>query len=213
VEVSMTNHHRDERSGRAWRRRAAAQVIAVLAAVVVSGAAVATVPGARAAQDGESNPALAEFQKRIQEYVALHKKVEDGIRRLPSEATPEQIDMVLNQLSSGITKVRASAKAGDIFQPAIQVWIRRTLERVFSAPDGRDLRASILDENPIGTAVRVNGPYPDAIPLSTMPPKVIGALPELPDELEYRFVGDRLILFDHHAHLIVDYVDGALPRV
>jgi len=155
--------------------------------------------------------AVAQFQKRVQEYAALHKKVEDGIKALPAKATPAQIDAALSQLSQGISTARAGAKPGDIFQPAMQVWVRRTLERVFSAPDGKQLRASILDENPIGASVRVNGPYPDAIPLSTMPPKGLEALPKLPEELEFRFVGERLILFDHHAHLIVDYVDRALP--
>jgi hypothetical protein len=46
-----------------------------------------------------------------------------------------------------------------------------------------------------------------------MPPKVLEVLPKLPETLEYRFVGERLILFDNHAHLMVDYVDRALPRV
>ena len=158
-------------------------------------------------------PVVVEFQKRAQDYVALHKKIEAAIAPLPNEATPVQIENALVQLSEGIVKARSTAKAGDIFQPAMQAWVREILERAFSGPDGKDLRASILDENPIGAAVRVNGPYPDALPLSTMPPKVIAALPKLPEELEFRFVGDRLILFDHHAHLIVDYVDRALPVV
>ena len=38
-----------------------------------------------------------------------------------------------------------------------------------------------------------------------MPPQVLQALPKLPEELEYRFIGDRLILFDIHAHIIVDH--------
>ena len=159
------------------------------------------------------SPEVVEFQKRAEAYVALHKKVEAAIAPLPNEATPAQIENALVQLSEGIVKARATAKAGDIFHPAMQGWVRKTLQRAFSGVDGKDLRASILDENPIGAAVRVNGPYPDAIPLSTMPPKVIAALPKLPEELEFRFVGDRLILFDHHAHLIVDYVDRALPVV
>ena len=175
-------------------------VIALRAAVTVQSAEV-------------SAPEVAEFQKRAQAYVAIHKKVEAGIAPLPNDATPAQIESALVQLSQGIVKARAAAKAGDIFQPAMQAWVRKTLERAFSGSDGKDLRASILDENPIGAAVRVNGPYPDSIPLSTMPPKVIAALPRLPEELEFRFVGDRLILFDHHAHLIVDYVDRALPMV
>jgi len=185
---------------------------------VISGLAclalVIPLHGAGAPQSAEvSTPEVAEFQKRAQDYVTLHKKVEDGITPLPKEATPAQIDTALMQLSQGIVKARAGAKVGDVFQPAMQAWVRKTLERAFSGADGKDLRASILDENPIGASVRINGPYPDSIPLSTMPPKVIEALPKLPEELEFRFVGDRLILFDHHAHLIVDYVDRALPKV
>lgn len=194
----------------------AAIAIAGVAALFVPGAFLGvSLHGARAPlQSREAdNQAVAEFQKRVQEYVALHEKVEGGFKAVPTRATPDQIDVALRQLSQGIATARAGAQVGDVFEPAMQVWVRRTLERVFSAPDGKQLRASILDENPIGASVRVNGSYPDAIPLSTMPPKVLEALPKLPDELEFRFVGERLILFDHHAHLIVDYVDRALPLV
>ena len=197
----------------------------VIAVVAVAGGLALWVPGGGvfdtslhgASAPLQSNQAdskdLGEFQKRVRDYVALHKRVEDGIKPLPTEATPAQIDTALQQLSLGISTARANAKVGDVFDPASQAWVRRTLQQAFSGPDGKDLRASILDENPIGASVRVNGPYPDSIPLSTMPPRVIAALPKLPDELEFRFVGDRLILFDHHAHLIVDYVDRALPVV
>ena len=44
-----------------------------------------------------------------------------------------------------------------------------------------------------------------------MPPDLLAALPKLPEEFEFRFVGDRLILLDKHAHLVVDYVDNVLP--
>ena len=187
------------------------------AMLLVSGALPgAALQGSQAAppQAGDADkPTLADFDKRVEAYVALHKKVEDGLKPLPDNATPVQIEAALTQLSRGISTARIGARPGEMFQPAMQVWVRRTLERVFSAPEGKQLRASILDENPIGAALRVNGPYPDSIPLSTMPPQVLEALPKLPEELEFRFVGERLILFDHHAHLIVDYVDRALPRV
>ena len=45
-----------------------------------------------------------------------------------------------------------------------------------------------------------------------MPPEVLGALPALPVELEYRFVGDALILLDTHAHIVIDLVPDALPK-
>jgi hypothetical protein len=192
----------------------------VLAAVESNGAASGTllssVTWSQISDPPTRDPgsaAVTEFQKRVEDYVALHKKIEARLEKLPQDAGPEQIDDALVQLSQGIIRARAGAKTGDVFIPAMQERIRQTLKQVFTEGDGKDLRASILDENPIGAPVRVNGPYPDSIPLTTMPPKVIAALPKLPDELEFRFIGDRLILFDHHAHLIVDYVDRALPMV
>jgi hypothetical protein len=158
------------------------------------------------------HPAVAEFRKRCDEYVALHKKIDAALPKLPDKATPEQIDQGQQALSKGIASARSAAKPGDVFVPEMADYVRQALGDVFRRPEGKQLRSSILDENPVGAAVRVNGPYPDSIPLSTMPPQLLAALPKLPEELEYRFIGERLILFDHHAHVIVDYVDRALPR-
>jgi hypothetical protein len=57
----------------------------------------------------------------------------------------------------------------------------------------------------------VNARYPDSVPLSTVPPQVLKGLPELSEELEYRFVGDSLILLDPHAHIIADYMERVFP--
>jgi hypothetical protein len=40
---------------------------------------------------------------------------------------------------------------------------------------------------------------------------VLKGLPKLPDGLEYRFIGERLILLDAHARLIVDVVTKVFP--
>jgi hypothetical protein len=168
--------------------------------------------GGRPALSPEDSKVVAAFQVRVADYIKLHEKVEGSLKPLPKEATPEQVDISQRQLMAGIIAARAGAKPGDIFTPDIQAYLRRVLATQFAGKEGAERRASVLDENPIGTPVRVNGPYPDEIPLSTMPPQVIEALPKLPAQLEFRFIGDRLILFDHHAHLMVDYVDRALPR-
>jgi len=183
-------------------------------------AGVDAAPGAqqtKAAVDQQAkathHPAVAEFLKRCDAYVALHKKIDAALPRLPEKATPEQIDQGQQALSKGIASARAAAKPGEVFVPEMADYVRQALGEVFRRPEGKQLRSSILDENPVGAAVRVNGPYPDAIPLSTMPPQLLSALPKLPEELEYRFIGERLILFDHHAHVIVDYIHRALPRI
>jgi hypothetical protein len=154
----------------------------------------------------------AEFIKRVQEYAALHKKLEDTLPRLSNEATPQEIDKFQRELGRLIQEARAKAQPGDIFTKEIRAYFRRQLTAVFNGPEGKLLKASIMDENPGQIKLRVNGRYPDTIPLATTPPQVLAALPKLPEELEYRFIGDRLILFDAHGHIIVDYIDEALPR-
>ena len=57
----------------------------------------------------------------------------------------------------------------------------------------------------------VNARYPDAVPLSTMPPEVLKVLPKLEPGLEFRFIGHHLILLDVDAHLIADLIPNAMP--
>jgi hypothetical protein len=89
--------------------------------------------------------------------------------------------------------------------------MRRLLASVFRGPGGREVKHSILDEYTGGARLQVNMRYPDEVPLSTVPPQVLQNLPTLPEDLEYRFVGDRLILLDSHAHIIADYVEKVFP--
>ena len=72
-----------------------------------------------------------------------------------------------------------------------------------------------MDENqaaPSAAKLRVNIRYPDVVPLTTVPPQVLQTLPKLTEDLEYRFMGDSLILLDVHAHLIADYIENVLPK-
>jgi hypothetical protein len=55
--------------------------------------------------------------------------------------------------------------------------------------------------------------YPTTLPLVTVPAKLLRALPELPDGLEYRILGRHLILRDVKANLIVDFVRDAVPTI
>jgi len=156
--------------------------------------------------------ALADVRSRIAEYVVLHKKLEDTIFRLSKDATPEEIDKHHRALAHLLQQARRGAKPGDIFAPAATAVIRQLMDRVFGGPDGASLRASIMDENPGSMKITINAAYPDSVPLATMPPQVLEGLPRLPEELEYRFLGDRLILMDVHAQIIVDLIDNALGR-
>jgi hypothetical protein len=154
---------------------------------------------------------IADFLERVKAYVAQHKKLEDALPRLPKEATPKQIDDNQRALGTQIQKARAAAQRGDIFTPEMTAYAKRVLARVFGGSEGKQLRASIMDENVKPVTLKVNQRYPDEIPLATMPPEVLQALPTLPEELEYRFVGEHLVLLDPHAHILADFIVDALP--
>jgi hypothetical protein len=184
---------------------------------------VAPAAGAGTRQKAEAVPAkgqpvnanaraLADVHVRIAEYVVLHKKLEATIPDFSKEKTPEEIDRNHRALARLLQEARRGAKPGDIFTPPARTVIRKLLDKVFGGPDGASMRASIMDENPGSLRIAINARYPDSVPLTTMPPQVLGELPKLPDELEYRFLGDRLILMDVHSHTIVDLIDNALGR-
>ncbi len=157
-------------------------------------------------------PVLRDFDARVKEYLALHKKLEDSLPKLPKDATPEQIDSHQRALERLVRQARAGAKPGSVFTPDIREVVRRLMAEVFGGPDGAALKASIMDENPGPIKLTVNGRYPDTVPLSTVPPQVLQGLPELPEELEFRFIGRHLILMDEHAHIVVDLIENVLPR-
>jgi hypothetical protein len=163
----------------------------------------------------EDARALATMNDRLREYVDLHLKLERSLPNLPKEATPQQIDQNQRALEKLMRETRTKAKPGDLFTPEAQPVIKRLLATVFGGPDGKQLKASIMDENPVDPVqlkLSVNGRYPDTVPLTSVPPQVLQTLPKLNEDLEYRFVGDWLILLDVHAHLIADYIDNALPK-
>jgi hypothetical protein len=156
--------------------------------------------------------ALATMNDRLKDYIDLHRKLERSLPRLPKDATPQEIDKNQRAFEALVRKARASAKPGDIFTPEARPVIKRLLANVFGGPDGRQLKASIMDENTVGIRISVNGRYPDTVPLSSVPPQVLQTLPKLSEDMEYRFIGDRLILLDTHAHVIADFIDDALPQ-
>ena len=160
--------------------------------------------------------ALATMNVRLREYVDLHVKLERSLPTLPTEATPEQIDKNQREFETLVREARATARPGDIFTPEARPVIRRLLATIFGGRAGRQLKAALRGEDqvdPVALRLTVNGRYPDTVPLSTVPPQVLQTLPMLTEDLEYRFVGDWLILLDTHAHVIADFIDNVTCRL
>jgi hypothetical protein len=181
--------------------------------------ALAMASPAAAAQDGRQAPlvnqdaqTMAEFEARVTKYVDLHKKLEATLPALPRSATPEEITTHQASLERLLARSRTGAKSGDLFFARARALFRRRIATLLAGPAGANIRASIDDENPGPIRLLINGRYPDTAPISSVPPEVLQLLPRLPEELEYHFIGRRLVLLDIHSHTVVDYMENALRR-
>jgi hypothetical protein len=115
-------------------------------------------------------------------------------------------------LSAAIRTARADARQGDSFSPALASYFRTLVAGTVKSGGITDMLATVEDENSVHIPASVNGEYPAGRSVSMMPPCLLAALPPLPPELQYHFVGRDLILWDMHAGLIVDFVPDALPE-
>jgi hypothetical protein len=181
------------------------------------------------AAEENANPdalVLADFQKRLDAYMAIHKAAAKDAPPLKETNNPAEIKATQDALGAKIRAARATAKAGDIVTAEIQNKFRRLMYPVVtsSAPQGtagREVKKDVkegLKENteerkeeggkPV--VLKVNATYPDDTPLPTTPPQVLMNLPKLPEQLEYRIIGKNLIIRDVEANIIVDFVPNAI---
>jgi hypothetical protein len=152
-----------------------------------------------------------EFARRVDAYVALHRQLE---QLLPPEIVTPELDALFaprRAMNWEMRMARRNARQGDIFTPALEAYFRTAIAETLQRERIVDLLAIIEDENTVRTPARVNGDYPAGRSVPAMPPCLLEALPTLPREVRYSFVGQDLILWDLHAGLIVDYVRQAVP--
>jgi hypothetical protein len=177
---------------------------------------VALAEGARkTSTDPDVNPdaaVMAEFKTRVEAYADLHKQLARGDAKQKETDDPAKINERKDALTARMQTARADAKHGDIFTPEIRPAFRRLLAPKLQGAEGRDVKAVIKDDGPAPGTVpfKVNAKYPEGQPLPTVPANVLITLPPLPEPLEYRIVGQHLLLLDTSADLIVDYILNAI---
>jgi len=152
--------------------------------------------------------AMADFKKRVDGYADLYKQLAKGDAMPRETADPAKIDATKKKLAAKIQAARANAKQGDIFAPAVRPVFRRLLAPELKGEDGRDTKAVLKDDAPAPGSVpfKVNAKYPQDQPLPSVPANLLLTLPSLPAPLEYRIVGQHLLLLDTDADLVVDYI-------
>lgn len=170
-------------------------------------------PKMAAPQTNADAALLKDFKDRIDAYVKLHDRQEKGDAKQKETSKPEEIKARQDALAAKIQAARKDAKGGDIFTPEIRELFRRLMYPEMKGPIASETKKTTRDEEGLPSKaqiLKVNTRYPDTSPLPTVPPNLLVRLPQLPEELEYRFVNRDLILRDVNANLIIDFIPNAI---
>jgi len=157
---------------------------------------------------------LANFKKRVDGYMTLHKQAVARVGTLDPTKSPKQIHDREEALGNALRAARAGVKPGDLFEPQAAAIFRTIIYNEFKHRSQLALknREDSQDELPNFTPM-VNQIYPPSYPLATFPPSLLRQLPPLPAPLEYRLVQRNLIIRDGEANLILDVLPDAAPAL
>lgn len=194
-------------SPRAQWRQALVSVAIVTAWLSLAVFATAQVP--------LSTPQVSAFLAATHHYAEMHRRLEQQVGQFDINTPIESINRMIRELATAIRAERQHAGQGDLFTPALTAELRMTIARALRqhglTPD--DVReATRVDRVDYSRVeLRVNDAFPWVLGVS-MFPCLLDALPTLPAELQYRIVGDDLLLIDVHASLVVDIMRSALAK-
>lgn len=152
---------------------------------------------------------LREFRSRIEDYIELRQRMEQGVMKPDAEATAEAIQDYQRRLAERLIEARRGASQGDLFFAEIQPWFRSTINSTLTQTNKAVLIENVEELGARQIEPEVNIVYPKDHGLSFVFPKLLRVFPELPEDVQYRFAGTSLILLDRDTLLILDYLPEA----
>ena len=171
---------------------------------------MASLVWAQPTNDADKRIAL-EFEGRVREYTQRREQIEETMPKLRKQATAEEIEAHKKELLQKVLAERKGAVKGTIFTPEAQRYIRSVIATQYKGREKIQLRKELSEAENAAVPVKVSAVYPETAELLEMPPTLLLALPQLPKQVRYRFVGTNLLIVDRENHLIVDYMTNALP--
>lgn len=163
----------------------------------------------------------ADDQKTINSFLDAAKAYLATENNAPSQAKLKptndiaELDKRRRALREYMVAARPNAKQGDLFSPPVADLFRKLITQAMEGPDGNEIRRSLQNAEPVAAVsapeIAVNHDYPNqkGQPLQSSPAALLQGLPVLPRGLEYRKVGNILVLRDAAANLVVDYLPDA----
>jgi hypothetical protein len=157
--------------------------------------------------------ATQNFQRSIADYVTLHRFLETMVPPLRVTTDVGEIEGAVRALRVRIQSARVTARQGEMITPEVARMFRRRIATCLTPGEwmavfvdrARDEEGEPVEPPPL----QVNMAWPAGVPVDYVPPQLLQSLPTLPKELQYRIIGRSLVLWDHHANLIVDFLPGA----
>lgn len=154
---------------------------------------------------------LAAFQSRLDRYVEMHRRLEGPLPPLAAAPDMDEVHRLMDALRARIRaerQVQAQAK-GYLLTPAMVEVVRARIARCLTVEEIATAMADIDEHTPPDMPpLRVNEALPEDAPFGMVPPEVISSLPKLPPELRWVVLSNALVIWDHHADLVVDLAPG-----
>lgn len=149
---------------------------------------------------------ITEFLARVADYVEIRRQVAAGVVGPAFCSDPEELTRQAAQLAAAIRDARPLATEGTIFTPRVAVFLKAQI-----AHAARAAAYLTIPVDPDDVLLEMHAALPWGA--GRLPsPLLVDALPALPYELEYRFVGRHLVLLDVETNLVVDVLRDALPE-
>jgi hypothetical protein len=185
----------------------------LVVAIVASCASGAMAQGPKdGGASADEAAAITQFESAIAKYMALRQRLRNEIAGPVPNSSASELNRASDSLASAIQRARAGAREGNIFVTPVTVVVKRRVDDVVRRDNLGPVLANIDDESATVKTPSIHLRFPVAAQMATMPPSLLAALPQLPKELEYRIVGNYLVLRDVDAALILDYIPAAVPR-
>jgi len=175
---------------------------------------VLTAASGQASERTQANqPVPADFVDCINHYAALQRMAITSLGPPLMWSDAGQLLRQQRRFANAMRESRPVARAGDFFTPAVSRYFRTRIDAIVRET-GLDVTTAIEapDEGEVVTTPVLR--VAELVPWNAGPvmwPSMLAALPELPPELEYRFIGRDLVLIDVLANLVVDVLHDALP--
>jgi hypothetical protein len=154
--------------------------------------------------------ALQGFQTRLKAYLALREELSRKLKPLSSTPSATELTARQNSLATAMMAARATAKRGDLVPKLVAEQIATTISEDFRRRNTVATKGT-LKEVPVAAVPQVNKVYPPGDAMPTVPPLLLKNLPQLPDNLQYRFFGRSIVILDGDLQLIADVIPGVLP--